>query len=304
MKTKFNRRTVLAGALGAPLLGCAPQQDGQGPDEAAEYPGLTDLDLSDDEMLRLFVKLRSSLDDRVTMGWVDAVNYAFVDGVTYPMYRLLSTTIRQMRKESDSLYKSVSLEVAMYMDIETGELLDQLTMPITGNVVDVPLYRAGPSHMDMTIRAEETTEFTMDQETVDGGSFFASGQAESKRFISLPQRRGDDFYIRQDVSARVFPPGESSPRFFYREWTINQGSWKALSDPSLASVPVDLAYIANTAFRPWMQMGDLPGHTVQNGRGGKAESPDELPVELHRLVKLHHPDLIEDPRGVLAGEAA
>ena len=298
MNTKLNRRSVLAGALGAPFLaGLAPGA------QADEYSGLTDLDLSDDEMLHYFVKLRSSLDDRVTMGWVDAVNYAFVDGVTYPLYRLLSTTIRRMRKVNDSLYKSVSLEVAMYMDIETGELLDKLTMPITGNVVDVPLYRAGPSHMDMTIRADETTEFTMEDETVEGESFFVSGQAESKRFISLPQRRGDDFYIRQDISARVFPPGQQSPSFFYREWTINQGSWKALADPSVISANVDVAYIANTAFRPWMQMGDTPGHTVQNGRGGKAESPDGLPVELLRLVKLHHPDLIEDPRGVLAGEA-
>ncbi len=299
MNTKLNRRSVLAGALGAPFLaGLAPGAQADG------YSGLTDLDLSDDEMLHYFVKLRSSLDDRVTMGWVDAVNYAFVDGVTYPLYRLLSTTIRQMRKVNDSLYKSVSLEVAMYMDIETGELLDKLTMPITGNVVDVPLYRAGPSHMDMTIRADETTEFTMEDETVEGESFFVSGQAESKRFISLPQRRGDDFYIRQDISARVFPPGQQAPSFFYREWTINQGSWKALADPSVISANVDVAYIANTAFRPWMQMGDTPGHTVQNGRGGKAESPDGLPVELLRLVKLHHPDLIEDPRGVLAGEAA
>jgi len=298
MNTKLNRRSVLAGALGAPFLaGMAPGA------QADEYSGLTDLDLSDDEMLHYFIKLRSSLDDRVTMGWVDAVNYAFVDGVTYPLYRLLSTTIRQMRKVDDSLYKSVSLEVAMYMDIETGELLDKLTMPITGNVVDVPLYRAGPSHMDMTIRADETTEFTMEDETVEGESFFVSGQAESKRFISLPQRRGDDFYIRQDISARVFPPGQQAPSFFYREWTINQGSWKALADPSVISANVDVAYIANTAFRPWMQMGDTPGHTVQNGRGGKAESPDGLPVELLRLVKLHHPDLIEDPRRVLAGEA-
>ena len=299
MNTNLNRRSVLAGALGAPFLaGLAPGA------QADEYSGLTDLDLSDDEMLHYFVKLRSSLDDRVTMGWVDAVNYAFIDGVTYPLYRLLSTTIRQMRKVNDSLYKSVSLEVAMYMDIETGELLDKLTMPVTGNVVDVPLYRAGPSHMDMTIRADETTEFTMEEETVEGESFFVSGQAESQRFISLPQRRGDDFYIRQDISARVFPPGQTAPSFFYREWTINQGSWQALADPSVISAPVDLAYIANTAFRPWMRMGDTPGHTVQNGRGGKAEAPEGLPVELHRLVKLHHPDLIEDPRGVLAGEAA
>lgn len=299
MNSHLNRRSVLAGALGAPFLaGIAPGAQADG------YSGLTDLDLSDEEMLHYFIKLRCSLDDRVTMGWVDAVNYAFIDGVTYPMYRLLSTTIRQVRKVNDGLYKSVSLEVAMYMDIETGELLDKLTVPVTGNVVDVPLYRAGPSHMDMTVRAEETTDFTMNQETVDGDSFFATGQAESQRFISLPQRRGDDFYIRQDISARVFPPGGTAPSFFYREWTINQGSWKALADPSVASAPVDVAYIANTAFRPWMQMGDTSGHTVQNGRGGKAESPDELPVELLRLVKLHHPDLIEDPRGVLAGDAA
>ena len=299
MNSHLNRRSVLAGALGAPFLaGVAPGA------RADEYSGLTDLDLSDEEMLHYFIKLRCSLDDRVTMGWVDAVNYAFIDGVTHPMYRLLSTTIRQVRKVNDGLYKSVSLEVAMYMDIETGELLDKLTVPVTGNVVDVPLYRAGPSHMDMTVRAEETTDFTMGQETVDGDSFFATGQAESQRFMSLPQRRGDDFYIRQDISARVFPPGGTAPSFFYREWTINQGSWKALADSSVVSAPVDVAYIANTAFRPWMQMGDTPGHTVQNGRGGKAESPDELPVELHRLVKLHHPDLIEDPRGVLAGDAA
>ena len=299
MNSYLNRRSVLAGALGAPFLaGIAPGAQADG------YSGLTDLDLSDEEMLHYFIKLRCSLDDRVTMGWVDAVNYAFIDGVTHPMYRLLSTTIRQVRKVNAGLYKSVSLEVAMYMDIETGELLDKLTVPVTGNMVDVPLYRAGPSHMDMTVRAEETTDFTMNQETVDGDSFFATGQAESQRFMSLPQRRGDDFYIRQDISARVFPPGETAPSFFYREWTINQGSWKALADPSVVSAPVDVAYIANTAFRPWMQMGDTPGHTVQNGRGGKAESPDELPVELHRLVKLHHPDLIEDPRGVLAGDAA
>ena len=299
MNSHLNRRSVLAGALGAPFLaGIAPGAQADG------YSGLTDLDLNDEEMLHYFIKLRCSLDGRVTMGWVDAVNYAFIDGVTYPMYRLLSTTIRQVRKVNDGLYKSVSLEVAMYMDIETGELLDKLTVPVTGNVVDVPLYRAGPSHMDMTVRAEETTDFTMNQETVDGDSFFATGQAESQRFISLPQRRGDDFYIRQDISARVFPPGGAAPSFFYREWTINQGSWKALADPSVASAPVDVAYIANTAFRPWMQMGDTPGHTVQNGRGGKAESPDELPVELLRLVKLHHPDLIEDPRGVLGGDAA
>lgn len=77
----------------------------------------------------------------------------------------------------------------------------------------------------------------MDDETRDGGAFFASGRVESRRFLSQPQRRGDDFYIRQDVSAR-------------------------------------------------------------------AASMAELPVELRRLVELHHPDLARDPQAVLAGAAA
>ncbi len=295
MSRNFNRRAVLAGALSAPLLAGLPAG-------AQETSGLIDLDLNDEEMLRYYIKLRCSLDDRVTMGWVDAVNYAFVEGTTYPLYRLLSTTIRQVRQVDESLYKSVSLEVAMYMNIETGELLDQLTMPITGNVVEVPLYRAGPSHMDITVRAEDTQDFTMEQETREGSSFFSSGRVESERFISLPQRRGDDFYIRQDISARVFPSEDAKASFFYREWTTNRGSWSQLSDPSLAAAPCDVAYVANTAFRPWMEMGDTPGHTVQNGRGGRALSPEELPVELLRLVRLHHPDLLDDPRSVLAGE--
>ncbi len=296
MSRNFNRRSVLAGALGAPLLAGLPAQ-------AQNYQGLTDLELSDEEMLRMFVKIRGSLDDRVTMGWVDAVNYAFVEGVTYPMYRLLSTTLRQTQRVDDGLFKSVSLEVAMYVDIQTGELLDELTNPVTGKTITVPLYRAGPSHMDLVVRAEDTREFSMDRETRDGGSFFASGQVESQRFLSLPQRLGDDFFIRQDISARVFGPGESNPSFFYREWTSNRGSWTELSNPDLPMASSDLLYVANTAFRPWMQMGDTPGHTVQNGRGSRSDSWDALPVELQRLVRIHHPDLIEDPRAVLAGEA-
>ena len=90
----------------------------------------------------------------------------------------------------------------------------------------------------------------MDDETRDGGAFFASGRVESRRFLSQPQQRGDDFYIRQDVSARVFSADDSKPSFFYREWTTNQGSWTKLSDPSLAWAPCDVSYVGQHGFSP------------------------------------------------------
>ena len=91
MSKIIKRRALLAGALATPLLSALPA-------EANDYATLADIDLTDDEMLQLFVKLRYSLDDRVTVGWVDAVNYAFVQGETFPLYRLLAATWRQVSK--------------------------------------------------------------------------------------------------------------------------------------------------------------------------------------------------------------
>ena len=188
--------------------------------------------------------------------------------------------------------------------MQTGAVIDKLTMPITGQTVDVPLYRAGPSHSDITARFDLSRDFSMKQETRDGDSFFVSGRSVSEGFLSQPQRRGDDFLIRQDVNTRVFTAEDAPPGFFYREWTITRGSWSALADPDLALVPCELAYSANSAFRPWMNMGDTPGHTVQNGMGGRVESVDQLPAELQRLLPIYFPDLVKDPRAALAAKPA
>ena len=176
-------------------------------------------------------------------------------------------------------------------------------MPVTGNTVDVPLYRSGPSEAEVVARFDRTREFEMKRETRDGDSFFMPGRAVSQGFLSQPQRRGDDFFIRQDLNTRVYSGEGAKPGFFYREWTITKGSWAALSDPSLAMVvPNELAYSANTAFRPWMNMGDMPGHTAQNGWGGRTDSFSGLPAELQRLARQYQPDLVEDPAAVLAGK--
>jgi len=296
MSTAIDRRALLAGALGASLPAIKPAV-------ADDYPTLTDIELSEEKMLELFIKLRYSLDDRITIGWVDAVNYAFIDGETFPLYRLLAATWYRTRTDDAGGWTTTQLEIAMFLDMQTGELLDELTMPVGGNTVAVPLYRSGPTKSELLARYDRTREFEMKRETRDGDSFFLPGRAVSQGFLSQPQRRGDDFFIRQDLNTRVYTGENAKPGFFYREWTITKGSWAALSDPSLAMVvPNELAYSANTAFRPWMNMGDVPGHTVQNGWGGRTDRFSGLPADLQRLTRQHQPDLVEDPAGVLAGQ--
>lgn len=256
--------------------------------------------LDDAALMRTFMKLRGATDSRLTIGWMDAVNYAFIDGETWPMYRLLAATFQTFRPLSDVLYESRTLEIAHFLDMQSGALLEKLTMPVSGAVVDVPAYRAGPSVGKVALRLDETREFRMASESAAGSSFFLTGKAITQQLVSQPQREGELFRVREDLNTRVVPEQPGQRGFFYREWTIWSGPWKALQDPKVHCAPTEVTYSAATAWRPWMKMGNAPGNTLQNGRGGKVERVADLPPELLQLTQRVHPDLVRDGAAVLA----
>lgn len=292
---------VAVAAVAPGALSAARRRDvGVGASAASTRP----VALDDAALMRNFMKLRGSTDSRLTIGWMDALNFAFVEGETWPMYRLLAATFQTFRPLSDVLYESRTLEIAHFLDVQSGALLDKLTMPITGNVVDVPAYRAGPSVGKVALRLDETREFKMASESASGSSFFLTGKAIAKQLVSQPLREGDLFRVREDLDTRVVPEQPGQRGFFYREWTIWSGEWRALQDPKVQCVPTEVNYSAATAWRPWMKMGNAPGNTLQNGRGGKVERVEDLPPELLQLTQRVHPDLVRDGAAVLAGGKA
>lgn len=304
--TNTDRRSLLlslgsGAALAGASLGAAPAGARTAANAAST---IRPEPLDDATLMRTFMKLRGATDSRLTIGWMDAVNYAFVDGETWPMYRLLAATFQTFKPLSDVLYESRTLEIAHFVDMKTGALLEKLTMPVTGTVVDVPAYRAGPTVGKVALRLDETREFRMASEAASGSSFFLTGKAMTQHLVSQPEREGELFRVREDLGTRVVPEQPGQRGFFYREWTIWSGPWKALQDPKVHSAPTEVIYSAATAWRPWMKMGNAPGNTLQNGRGGKVERVQDLPPELLRLTQRVHPDLARDGAAVLAGGKA
>jgi hypothetical protein len=294
-----NRRSLLAFG-GAGLAGAVVAGP---PAEAARHrsvpSGGTAATLSEPQLLSAFAKARYSLDARLTCGWMDATTYAFIEGTTYPLYRLLAATWARVRRVDELHFVGRTLETAYFFDIATGAALSKLRMPVTGREVDVKPYRAGPSNLSIGVREETGGPFRMAAESRDGQSFFRQGTTRRLQSLSEPVRDGDTLYIREDLSTRVFGPDGGKPIFFYAEWTQTALPWKAALDPRVASVDGTVGYSAVAAFRPWMQMDGVDGHTLQNGRGGKVQGADALPPRLLEMVKLHDPDLLDDPTQVL-----
>lgn len=294
----LTRRDALLGAstvLAGTSLHASAAERGAAPSTKGGVP----VTMSDEALLNAFAKARFALDDRLTIGWVDATTYAFIEGAIYPLYRLLAATWVRLRRVDELHFKGRTLETAYFFHPDTGELLTELRMPVTGKVVPVKPYRAGPSPASLGVREESSGTFRMSQESRDGASFFREGSTQKRQLLSQPMREGDDLYIREELGTRVMGPDSPKPIFFYAEWTVTRMNWKDVQNPKLAWVDSTLQYSAVAAFRPWMQMDGVDGHTLQNGRGGRARRTEDLPPRFVEMVRRFDADLLEDPVKVL-----
>lgn len=297
---KISRRSLLPRSMGLLVGAALPMATPQARELRTTTPEA--LQWTDAQILEAFVKARSSLKDEFTIGWVDASTYAVINGETMPLYRLLAATWQRHKRVGDLRFEGKALEVAFYLDFKTGERLESLTMPRIDRVVTVPNYRAGPSSSTIVIADKQRDEFSMARETTNGSNFFNTGSSEREQYLSQPQHDAADFLVRQTLGTRVTTKGVEKPVFFYHEWTINRSPFRDIVNPKIVSTTVEVQYSSIAAFRPWMQMNSIDGHTLQNGRGGKVSTPQALPPQLLQLCQRYHPDLLQDPDKVFGAK--
>ena len=296
------RRAVLVGTAAAVAFKA-------GPSWAAGGTGLADrlgndaVPLADADLLAALVRLRGSTDGRVTAGWLESSRYAVIDGEAWPLCRVLAGALSRFERKRDDLYEATILEITHYLDFATGELLDTLTMPVTGRVVKVPPYRIGPTPVRFAVRLDERETFSPTQEGKGAGNFAPLGEVRLRRSVSDARRSGDKLFLRHEEHGSLTPASADVRPVTYREWTIWSGPADVALDPAAGYCPSDYSYTAMTSWRPWMQMGDVSGHTLDSGRGAKARRFEDLPQRYLELTERQHPDVIRDPVAALARRA-
>ncbi|MFQ5635869.1 MAG: DUF1838 family protein [Gammaproteobacteria bacterium] len=259
---------------------------------AAGWPAFAGraLDLGDRaDFLTACIKMRGSLDDRLSVGWVIGTRYAVVEHRAIPMMGLMAATLTRYRRIRDDAYEASALEIAYFTDLAERRLLETWQNPVTGSTVDVPMTRMGPSKFVVT---------------ADGLTLqMAAGEA---RGLELHHRfdpavvRGDDVWITEVIGAGSSPAPGARP-FVYNEMTTYHATMSDLADPAQPMVPTDVSFHGLVTFRPWMGFGDTPGHTTAHGAGARSARMEDLPAYWLELTELYHADVLDDPLRALGG---
>ncbi len=265
----------------------------------ASAAGALDLGREPD-LLRALVKMRGSLDSELVIGWLRAKRFSISQGRIEPLCGLIAAAFSRFRQVSDDLFEAVVLEITHYTDFETWELLDTLVMPFTNREVEVPAFRFGPTTSRFAVSLDEREEFEP-QEGTTQEAFSPAATVRMTKSIHPEYVRDGTLLLRHEEHGRVRPTDSDIPNMFYKESTIWSAPLDDVLDPNLTRVDALVNYSAMTSWRPWMHMGDVPGHTSSNGHGARARSIDELPEDFLAYTRRLHPDVLEDPDAALGG---
>lgn len=295
MKSTLSRRNALTAGSGLALMGATGA--------VTRAAHAADFDATDPvSVLRTVSRMRGSLNDgRIAMGWLKGQRYGVVDGEITPLMGMVTGTFARYRILEGGLLQNHSFELAFYTDFNTGEVLEELTIPYTGKTVKVPRLLLGPAKSVTRPVFHEIIEMGGDEETLDEESESAmrpSGSSTFERWMGPVTNKDGHVWITQASSATLTPADPNAPKVVYSESVTSMGSDKdVMSD--MPSIPATLSYTGITTWRPWMQMGDHPGHTTSSGIGGKAFDIDDLPDDYRAMSEKYYPEAFGDPAAIL-----
>ncbi|MGY8963494.1 MAG: DUF1838 family protein, partial [Rhodospirillales bacterium] len=231
-----------------------------------------------------------SMDDRIVMGGVKGLYYGVVNNKVTPLYGVMGGTLARYKQLDEWTYAGVSFEVAYFTDWETGELLETFDNPYTGETVEVPQTRMGPSKLLLSLEGRRSPS----------ESPRLAGLDISHRFLAPRDEKGTVVLVEEVIVGT--PEDFNGPQFHYNEVTTYRAQMADLGNPEVMIANDSTHFNGIISWRPWLKMGDYPGHLFGTATGGRFERVDDYPDYYLELTNKHHPDVFEDPEAILSGE--
>ena len=231
------------------------------------------LDLTDpQDALTAMVKMRASLEAVDCPHWYYGTIYAVLPGkAPIPMVEYEGSEIDYYERQPDGSYFAYGATLSFFRDVNTRKRIDVYDNPITGKRNEVrPNNITVNAHYIHTINGSKRSD---DDRPID----------KSGRINDLLKWTESGDYIWLNTR-RPYPPGLAMGE----DQTI-QGSLAELHDPAAPKVYTTASPTYIAPWLAWMDMKDVPGHTVWAGPARKLDSVTQYPRELLDYLEKYYP---------------
>ena len=239
------------------------------------------------QLLECQVKLRGSLDERMSIWWIRATQYAVVDTVLTPLYHLLNASFQQFKRIDEDTFAIAMLELAYFTDLESNQPLSEFTNPFTRETGAVPPAMFGPNFVTLT------TDGLQPPENFPFGTLTFDGQ------LGPGYTDNEDVWVREDTLVKMTSANPAFGNYIYNELVTYKGNWDEVNDRETPCASANITYSTTSNWRPWMMPGDTPGHIMSEGFGKKVSCVDELPADYLAMARKLNPEVIADPEKIL-----
>lgn len=268
MMRKLNKSSLLLAAALAIGSGAAAALDLNKPEDSYQA------------MLRVVGDLSGKT---VFKDW-DAMIFAQLPGEkAKPILRTIGFNAGRMIKQPDGSYHWVTREVSFYVDIKSGQIIENWTNPINGKTVKVVHVANDPV----------SNKFPL----------IEPGKPNMYAAFSKFEVRGDVAWMRWDVPLKY--PNELKPADYPEEshgdtYIASEHfhffvSTAEAQDDKPTNTGTHYSWFRTGPWLPWMKMGQAPGTLLYSGNGRKYASFEELPEQLREYTRKHYPKFTDAP---------
>lgn len=268
--TPLTRRDCL---VGAGLLLGAPAAAAEG---GAASAGIASLPIADPAFNTLIIgRLQGDLSGR--QRWIHNPGFVFA---TVPgqglapaefgrlLYRVEGFTSRISRRLPDGSVEERSHSWMFYRHADEDRWLETFDNPWTGERLEVPKFRGGPSHS--WLRPATGTE-------IDGASVALESTGIGAPVRLVWRVLGGQVWLSRHAASRIrTPAGAVRNEFSIDAWNC---PLDALRDERLTHLPSTYSWTSQAEWQPWLRMDGRPGGLLWRIESVVLDDPDQLPTD-------------------------
>ncbi len=286
-----DRRTALtmmglaAGAAAGPALARRRGRKAFDPADPADH-------------LRAYIKMTASEEDGAETRLVyEGVTYGITEGLRMrPLYGMLGYGPVRTFLQPDGSRRILATEAAVFTDLATGKVLETWANPyLDDRKVEVWHLRTGPVNfaIDPNKPINAGGWRLLRQSDQGAGRFFLPTAVQDGHLVLTIDAQAER---KNPLDPAKWPAESTGATMRYSE----HNTWRAqLADVENYDIPspaIFAAWHTNKEWRPWMLMGQRPGHIYNHLTAYKVKSIAEAPRVLVDHYEKHAPEFLSSPR--------